>query len=166
MIWLGLLVLMIFIPFLTVVFIGAPYVPTLKRARLDVVALAKKNLKPEATVVDLGSGDGSLLVELSQAGFSAIGYELNPYLWLLSNWRLRAFPRSKVRLRSYFKASLPEDTVMIFIFTAGAHVEKIAEKIKASDLQNLRYVISNGFAIEGFGKSKVVGSLQTYKVKK
>ena len=46
-------------------------------------------LKSQDTVIDLGSGDGRLLFASAQKGVRAIGYEVNPFLILLT--RFKAF---------------------------------------------------------------------------
>jgi len=69
---------------------GAPYVPTLDaqaRAALDLLAL-----KPGQTMLELGCGDGKVLVLAARAGLNVVGIELNPLLavvcWLRT-WRYR-----------------------------------------------------------------------------
>lgn len=69
---------------------GAPYVPTLDtqaRAALDLL-----ELEPGQTMLELGCGDGKVLVLAAQAGLNVVGIELNPLLavvcWLRT-WRYR-----------------------------------------------------------------------------
>ena len=54
---------------------GAPYVATPKPYRRTMTELAA--IQPGERVVDLGSGDGSLLKEAARRGATAIGYELS-----------------------------------------------------------------------------------------
>ncbi len=62
---------------------GGPYVPIPKHHIKTVMELAL--IKPEDVVVDLGSGDGRLLIAAIQAGaHKAIGYEIHPGLVRLS----------------------------------------------------------------------------------
>mmetsp|Transcript_7131 Transcript_7131/g.14318 ORF Transcript_7131/g.14318 Transcript_7131/m.14318 type:complete len:210 (+) Transcript_7131:338-967(+) len=70
---------------------GAPYMPTLRKS-LDVVfGKVLPKLKPveagKATpiMVDLGSGDGRVVIEAARHGYRAVGYELNPMLVAVSH---------------------------------------------------------------------------------
>ena len=74
---------------------GAPYLPTLRKT-LDIVfniALPKHlthnndNNNNNIQVVDLGSGDGRVVIEAAKRGYSAIGYEINPILVLYSKMK-------------------------------------------------------------------------------
>ena len=62
-------------PFL---FWGGIYVPTSdSRVKAMIKLLA---LKPGERFVDLGAGDGRLIIEAGKAGAEAYGYEINPFL--------------------------------------------------------------------------------------
>ena len=72
------IILLLFI----VVFIGAPYVPTLRSDAyriLDLYPWSKKDV-----LVDIGSGDGLILRLLSPRINRAIGYELSPIIFIIS----------------------------------------------------------------------------------
>ncbi len=61
---------------------GAPYVPTLKKQVEDALDLA--DVKPGECLVELGSGDGRVLIAAAKRGCSCIGYELNPIMFVIS----------------------------------------------------------------------------------
>ncbi len=65
-----------------VIFIGAPYVPTLATQQRQ--ALKLMDLEKGQTVLDLGSGDGRFLREAARQGYRAVGIEANPLLVLVS----------------------------------------------------------------------------------
>ncbi|HEU5187306.1 MAG TPA: hypothetical protein VFT87_02260, partial [Candidatus Saccharimonadales bacterium] len=65
----------VFICFGLVVFRGAPYVPTHKRAIKKM--LQELPLKEGDLMVDVGSGDGVVLKTAAEQGLRAIGYEIN-----------------------------------------------------------------------------------------
>ena len=88
--WVIIAALFVIVCFAFVLLFGAPYVPILSRQSklaLDMVAL-----KPGDTLLELGSGDGKVLVAAAQRGWNAVGVELNPILVLVSlirTWRYR-----------------------------------------------------------------------------
>ncbi|MCL5970302.1 MAG: hypothetical protein M1450_02280 [Patescibacteria group bacterium] len=69
------------------VFTGAPYVPTPMNKVNAMIKLA--DIKAKDRIVDLGSGDGRLLIETAKKGAKAYGVEINPGLWVLSLIKIR-----------------------------------------------------------------------------
>jgi SAM-dependent methyltransferase len=66
---------------------GAPYVPITSKnlsKLVDIVGLGKDIL-----VVDLGSGDGRVVIEFAKAGYKTDGYEINPLLIMWSKYRIK-----------------------------------------------------------------------------
>ncbi|XP_037765991.1 adenine nucleotide translocase lysine N-methyltransferase isoform X4 [Chelonia mydas] len=62
-----------------------PYVPSSAKQVENVMSLLKGR---SGKMVDLGSGDGRIVLEAYKRGFRpAVGYELNPWLLRLSNYR-------------------------------------------------------------------------------
>src|SRR5579872_2858900 len=57
---------------------GAIYVPTSMRGVREMVKLIDP--KPGDKIIDLGSGDGRILIACAERGASAVGYEINPLL--------------------------------------------------------------------------------------
>ena len=66
---------------------GPFYVPTRRKYVPRIIAML--NLQPGEKIVDLGSGDGRLLVALAEAGAIAHGYEHNPLLVMRSRSMLK-----------------------------------------------------------------------------
>src|SRR2546421_13125541 len=75
--------------FALTVCVGPPYVPT-PRGKI-AVALDLLRLPAGATVVDLGSGDGTVLLAAVHRGLVAYRYEMNPPLWGVSKLRFRRY---------------------------------------------------------------------------
>ena len=98
-----------------VVFFGPPYVPTMRRnmsAALDLM-----DLKPGQTLLDLGSGDGRVLVAAARRGLNAVGVELSPMLVAVSWLRTRRY-RKQIRIiwGNYFLVKWPEaDAIFTFM---------------------------------------------------
>jgi SAM-dependent methyltransferase len=94
---------------------GAPYLPTLNvsgKAALDLL-----NLKPGDTLLELGSGDGKMLVRAAEAGLNVVGIELNPLLVVVSWLRTQRY-RKQVRIMwgDFWRVEWPEcDGVFTFL---------------------------------------------------
>lgn len=113
MIWLLLAVAILLLGF--VVFFGPPYLPTMRR-NIDS-AFDLLELKPGQTLLDLGSGDGRVLIAAARRGINAVGIELSPVLFVLSWLRTRRY-RSRVRVvwGNYFAVTWPPaDAVFTFM---------------------------------------------------
>lgn len=106
-----------------VVFFGAPYVPSLKKE----VRAAFSELYPLSAkdcVVDLGSGDGTVLRIAKQFGVRRlVGYELNPVLALIS--RLIVGREASIRVRDMYKVKLPDEVTLVYVFSVSRDRKKL-----------------------------------------
>lgn len=93
--WLFAIIFLLLAAFGLVMLVGAPYVPTLRPQ--TTAALELLDLRPGQTLLELGSGDGTVLVAAAQAGLCVIGIELNPFLVAVSWLRTRKY-RRQVRI--------------------------------------------------------------------
>ena len=110
--WLGGAILMIFaLPAL----IGAPYVPSksreVRRLFAEALPLGKGDI-----VLDIGSGDGVVLMAAAQQGARAIGYEINPFLVLISRWRLRKLPGAQVHWANIWRRPVLDKVTVMYAF--------------------------------------------------
>lgn len=138
---------------------GAPYLPTFQT---EIDRLFKDTRLPKgALVIDLGSGDGRLLKTAAKKGYRAVGYEINPVLWLLSSWRLRKLKSAKVRFRSLWKADLTEAD-MVFIFGITRIMPGLEAKLK-SELRPGSVVACNTFELKKTKQISHIGTLHIYK---
>ena len=69
-------------------FLGAPYLPSNTAAFRAVLRNIPELQSSNLRLVDIGSGDGRLVLEASRYGFRSMGIEMNPWLVLLSKIRL------------------------------------------------------------------------------
>ncbi len=93
---------------------GAPYLPTYGRDAEKL--LDKCEISPNSTLLDLGSGDGKVLMAAAKRGMRAVGYEINPLLWLMSKLRLMPYRKLvKIHLGDMWQADIGKSDV-IFVF--------------------------------------------------
>ena len=158
------LVGLLFASFLMIVFRGAPYVPTLKNDinRLFTVYRFKKN----DVLVDLGSGDGRIVIAAAERGIRVVGYELNPFLAVLSRLRLKSakLQNAKIKFGDFWTSSLPDETAVVFVFLAGPFMLKLDNKMtqEAERLGHNITLISYGMKIPGKTPLKIDGSFVLY----
>lgn len=98
-----------------VLLFGAPYLPSLDSSTKTALELLE--LKPGQTLLELGSGDGKMLVAAAQAGLNVVGIELNPFLVAISwlrTWRYRK--QVRIIWGNFWQTKWPEcDAVYVFL---------------------------------------------------
>jgi 16S rRNA A1518/A1519 N6-dimethyltransferase RsmA/KsgA/DIM1 with predicted DNA glycosylase/AP lyase activity len=119
--------ILVFFLFTFVIIFGAPFLPTLKKQVKPAIDLI--DLKPGQTLLELGSGDGRVLIAAAEAGLNAVGYELNPLLVIYSWLRTRKYRRQiKIVWGNYWKKTWP-DADGIFVFLLNPYMDKLNTKI-------------------------------------
>lgn len=124
-----ILLLLIVLPFGVVLLFGAPYLPT--RRREAERALDMLNLQPGEVFVDLGCGDGAVLLVAAQRGLVCYGYELNPFVWAVARFRTRKFHKTvTIYCRNFWQYPLPKETKGVFVFLLDTYMQKLDEKLQ------------------------------------
>ncbi len=142
-----LIVIILFFIFVSVILFGAPYVPTLAEQRRTALDLL--DLKSGQTLYELGSGDGSMLIEAAKRDLNAVGYELNPILVLISKWRARAYSgRVKVVWSNFWKADFSKADG-VFVFQMDRSMKKMEAKIRSETKGKKIKIASHAFKIPG-----------------
>ena len=159
MIIIWILLILLFLSFGVIVFAGAPYVPSRK---VDIKKMFDElNLRKSSLVIDLGCGDGKVLVEASKHGLKAKGYELNPFLYAIAKFRLREFPESEVVLGNYWTADISKAS-LVFVFSAAPFMDRLYTKLK-NELKKGGLIASYAFSFEGVKIFKKIEPINIYK---
>eukprot|EP00123_Amoebidium_parasiticum_P013798 comp22156_c0_seq1/m.32476 comp22156_c0_seq1/g.32476 ORF comp22156_c0_seq1/g.32476 comp22156_c0_seq1/m.32476 type:complete len:235 (-) comp22156_c0_seq1:253-957(-) len=91
-----------------------PYVSATER-QINMVLKMKSN---KGALVDLGSGDGRIVLAAAKQGTPSVGYELNQWLVLYSKyraWRMGVSHLAKFQRRDLWKVDLkPFSTIVVF----------------------------------------------------
>lgn len=106
-----------------VVFIGAPYVPSQRKYIRR--AFEHFGVTTDDTLVDLGSGDGIVLRTASSYGASTIGYEVNPFLVVLSRLYSLRDPNVRVVMRNFWSSPLPNQVTVVYAFSVQRDEKKL-----------------------------------------
>jgi SAM-dependent methyltransferase len=129
-----------------VLLFGAPYFPSLSphvKAALDLL-----DLKKGQTVYDLGCGDGRFLKAAANRGLNAVGYELNPFMFLYAWFTTRKYRKQiKVRWGNFWKADL-SGADAIFIFLLTKYMKRFDQLMKKKAPKGIK-VASHAFKIPG-----------------
>ncbi|NP_001086333.1 adenine nucleotide translocase lysine methyltransferase L homeolog [Xenopus laevis] len=133
-----------------------PYMPASSKQVSNVMTLLKGR---SGKMVDLGSGDGRIVLEAAKRGFHpALGYELNPWLVRLSYiyaWRAAYHSRVSYRREDLWKVKL-NDCSNISIFLAPSVLSLLESKLLA-ELPDEARVVAGRFPLPTWTPSAVIG---------
>lgn len=149
-----IILVLLLIPTVYAGLIGAPYVPSFRaafRRAFDRIKLGHGDL-----LVDLGAGDGKVLIEAARRGARAYGFELSPILWAVSSIRALGRRRVTVRWRNFLKQTLPPDTTVVFIFLLPDHMAKIQAYLSRQHLPRAKYCLVYAFPFPGLTPREVI----------
>lgn len=97
---------------------GAIYYPTIESTVTTMLKLSKTN--SQDTLIDLGSGDGRVLIAAAKLGTKAIGYEINPFLVKQSRHLIHEAKLDKlatVYQKNFWEADFSQATVVtVYLF--------------------------------------------------
>lgn len=159
MILIWILLSLLFVFFALIVLVGAPFVPTKQE---EVVRIFNSiNLRKGSQIVDLGCGDGRILLEAAKRGFKATGYELNPLLVMIAKYRLRKYSNTDCKISDYWLADVSK-AKLVFIFSAQPYMKRLSQKLN-SELKPGTQVVSYGFSLPGRKITKKVGAANIYR---
>ncbi|XP_025919632.1 protein N-lysine methyltransferase FAM173A [Apteryx rowi] len=133
-----------------------PYVPSSAQQVANVMVLLEGR---SGKTVDLGSGDGRLVIEAYKHGLRpAVGYELNPWLLRLSNYRAwKAGYNGKVSFlkQDLWKVNL-SDCYNVTVFLAPSVKPPLAAKFLA-ELPDEARVVAGRFPFPSWTPTSTVG---------
>lgn len=142
---------------------GAPFVRS-SRKKIEMMVAAAK-IKPGEIVIDLGSGDGTLLIESARHGAKAIGVDINPFLVWYSRIRVkwaRFGGRVKIFREDFCNQSL-KDADVVFLYLWPQTIEKLTTKL-VSELKPGARVVSNAFPIPGWTPLESKNGVFLYRI--
>ena len=139
-----LVVVLILLLFGFVLLFGAPYLPILK-PQLNA-ALELMDLKKDDHLLELGCGDGRVLVAAAKQGYIVTGYELNPILAFIAWVRTRKYKNQvKVVCGNFWNGTLPKADG-IFVFLLPKYMKRLDTKI-TQEFRNPVKLVSFAFKI-------------------
>ena len=135
---------------------GAIYFPTKDSVVKQMLELAK--ITPKDTVLDLGSGDGRILIEAARRGV------IDPLLVLTSRQKIKESKLTslaQVHLKSFWSVDLNQATV-ITLYLYPKFMKKLQQKLE-KELKHPILLVSNVYQFPGKKPLKESGSLRLYR---
>lgn len=141
---------------------GAPWVPAFRQDLDELFDHAK--LKRGTKLIDLGCGDGKILLAAARRGAIVTGYEINPIMWAIAWLRLRPYRKqARVHLGSYWGHDLrPYDVIWLYLI--DHHMPRMAHKIH-SQASAKAYIISYIFEFSNVQPVKRTRNSFVYQAK-
>lgn len=143
---------------------GGPYIPSQMDRVAEMIRVAK--LTSTDVAIDLGSGDGRIVIAAARAGARGIGYEIHLGLvWLsrLNALRAGVAPRTAFLCRSMWKADLSTVTV-VFLYQIPYAMRSIGEKLR-KELPPGARIVSNAFLLTGWEPVREENGVRVYEKK-
>jgi predicted RNA methylase len=118
---------------------------------LDAVSMG-----PGQVVYDLGSGDGRFLIASAKRyKVNAIGFEINPWAYVLSRFRVGFWQANvSIHFQDFWKADLSKADI-VFCYLFPDVMERLKEKL-SRELKAKAKVISCNFEIPGWRPEEII----------
>ncbi len=149
--------------FLLPPFLGAPFVPSSRVAVESILALSR--VQPGERMVDLGSGDGRIVMAFARAGAEAHGYEINPTLVLISRFNIRRHGLHKnahIHWRSFRACDFSKFNI-VTAYTLSRLMASLEKKLQTSLPVGGR-VVSHAFKFPNWPAAETRDKVYLYKV--
>jgi len=125
---------------------GSPFAPS--RERQIAATFEMAGIKPGELLVDLGSGDGAVLIAAAERGMRARGIETNPFFVWYARRRIRR--RGLAHLAAVARGDLFRhpiaDADVIFLYLVPGAMERLAASLRREASPGTR-IITNLFPL-------------------
>jgi len=147
-------------------FTGAPFAVSsrFKIKRMVEIVNEETAGKRKAAVVDLGSGDGRIVIALARNGYAATGLEINPFLAWYSRLRIKIAglkDKAAIKRVNYWQEDLSKYDVVI-LFGVFYIMERMEKKLQ-EELKPGAVVICNHFFFPSWAPVKQNGDIYIYR---
>jgi cyclopropane fatty-acyl-phospholipid synthase-like methyltransferase len=161
--FLGVIVFLVFFQIYTrILHPGAIFFPTTFPVVNQMLKLGQVNSKD--TLVDLGSGDGRILVAAACLGARAVGYEINPFLVRRSRYLIhqaKLDKLAKVYWRSFWQADFSQATIVtVYLFP---HLMNRLQRLLEKKVDHPLRVVANDYSFPRLKPVKKHGQVYLYQ---
>ena len=116
--------------------------------------------------IDIGSGDGRIVIWAAERGFNADGIEYNPFLTILSKIKiffLRLNKKVRIYNKDFFDHSY-SDYQIVYMFIYSEQMDKLQNKL-FRELKPNSVIISNTFNFSEVKEDRKIGNYYVYYIK-
>jgi 16S rRNA A1518/A1519 N6-dimethyltransferase RsmA/KsgA/DIM1 with predicted DNA glycosylase/AP lyase activity len=153
--------LMVVFCFSFVLLFGAPYLPTLKHQQQQAIGML--GLNKGDTLLELGCGDGRMLVTAAKLGINSVGYELNPIVFGLAVITTFKYRKNiKLIYGNFWHKKLPP-AQGVYVFLHSRFMHKLDIKMSQQYDKTSTRLVSYAFAIPGKKHIKKQNALYLYE---
>lgn len=146
--------------------IGAPYAPTwlkVVRKAFDAIKLGQDDF-----LIDLGAGDGRIVLEASRRGARATGFELSPIMWAIT--KLRTIGKGGIHFGNFYKQDISEATVL-FTFLMPKNMPRLKTWLATQAIPHGKYLLAYAFPLPDVAPFQTVtvpkeGTIYIYDLRK
>ena len=144
------------------IFAGAAPIPSTESTVKCMMDLA--NIQPGELLLDLGSGDGRILIAGAKRGARCIGFEINPILLWYTRLRARIQGLTSISVHgtNLWDADI-KDADILTIYMVPIYMERLRKKIQAEMKPGSR-VISGVYPFPDWEPEKTNGRVYMYRV--
>jgi len=146
-----------------------PYVPATDVQLANVMSTLgrwsdKTNSQSSRTLLDIGSGDGRIVLAAANAGYQATGVELNPWLVLYSRWnalRNRRTLSANGGSAKFVRADLWKHSLSKYDRVVVFGVEQMMPELRrkmAAEMRNDALIVACRFQLPGWTPMTEIGS--------
>ncbi len=141
--------------------LGAHYEPSGKKEMEIIFQLL--DIKPKDRAVDLGSGDGRIVIEMAKRGAVAYGYELHDWLVQESIEKIVAENLSKTAIvyqADFWKQDLSQFN-KVFTFQFHTVMDKLEQKLQ-KELKEDAYIVSHHWMFPNWKPVRQIEDIYLY----
>ena len=142
---------------------GAPYVATDFQDIRRMIMLAKP--MPGEKILDIGSGDGRIVMEFARHGIEAHGYEINPLLVAYSRHRIASAglsDRARIHCGSFWNKNMNNFDI-VSVYGVSRIMKPLEQKLQY-ELKSGARVVSYSFIFPSWKSSAQDGMVRLYRV--
>lgn len=133
---------------------GAPFAPLGENRIRTMFELLE--LKQGKKLLDLGSGDGRIVLAASKHGINSVGYEINPLLVLVSKIK-----KANVKMKDFWREDFSDfDYVTLY---GTSHIMRSLERKLRKELKPGARVVSNHFKFPGWKEKRMKDDVWLYE---
>lgn len=142
---------------------GAPYAPLGSEKMQTMIELL--TIQRGKKAVDLGAGDGRVVIALAKQGLEAHGYEINPLLAIWAKWNIKKAGltgKAFIHMGDFWRADLKTFDI-ITVYLTGHIMGSIEKKIRKEAKPGTQIVV-NYFKLPTMKPLKEKEKIYFYKI--